>query len=352
MHAHVALGELDQRVAEALGVGRPGGLGFRARLDLGLGGARDLGRALDAVHALGMGGRLGVALALLRQEVQQHDALEALGALEVLDDQVHVVSIERTDVGDAQFLEDMARHDRVAHHLAELVERLVDPGADHGDGLDEVRHLVVRALHDAIGADLRQVARQRADRLADRPLVVVQHDDHALARRGRVVERLEGDARAQRRVADHRDDVRSQRLVARRHGEAEPERDRRAGVAGVEQVVFALVRVGEAAHAVGLAQRLEARAPAGQELVDVALVRDIEHQSVAVEVEYAVQRHRQLDHAQVGSEVPAGLLHAGEQEAARLVAQRRQGLRRQSLEVRRRGDRLEQGQALGRVHGA
>ena len=47
--------------------------------------------------------------------------------------------------------------------------------------------------------------------------------------------------------------------------------------------------------------------PAGHELVGVALVRGVPDQPVFGAVEGAVQGERQLDDAEVGSEVPAGL---------------------------------------------
>jgi hypothetical protein len=77
VHAQVALGELDQRVAEGLGEGRAAGRAARelelARVD----GERRLRRlSLRGVDALGVRERLRVALALLRQRVQQHDAVE------------------------------------------------------------------------------------------------------------------------------------------------------------------------------------------------------------------------------------------------------------------------------------
>jgi hypothetical protein len=57
---------------------------------------------------------------------QQHDAVELAHALEVLDDVVHVVAVDRADVGHAELLEHVPLHDRVAQHLADLVDRMLD----------------------------------------------------------------------------------------------------------------------------------------------------------------------------------------------------------------------------------
>ena len=91
-----------------------------------------------------------------------------------------------------------------------------------------------------------------------------------------VVERLERHAAGERAVADDRDD----RLVA-----AAQRRAPRASPSATEiellacpvskHVVRALAPLGEAAHAAVLAQRVEPLAPAGEQLVHVALVPDV-----------------------------------------------------------------------------
>ena len=217
--------------------------------------------------------------------------------------------------------------------------------------------LLIRALHDLGAADAREVTRHRAHRLRDRPLVVVQDHEHALAARARVVERLERDARSEARVADHRDRVRLGRLVRRAAREAERQADAGACVTGVEQVVLALVGVRESAQPVGHAQLLEALATPGEDLVRIALVADIPHAAIALEVEHVVQRGGELDHAEVRAEVAAGALHGVQQEVAHLGADLRQRLERQALEVGRAGDAVEQrlrgalGGAGGRIGG-
>ena len=228
MHAHIALGELHERVAEALGVRRASCLAVgRFAVCFGL----DLGASctrcsrcrstFDSMHTLGVRGCFGVALALLGQQVQQHHTFQAFGSFQVFDDQVHIMTIERPHVGHAQLFEHMTGNHRVPHDLTKLIQRLIHLGTNHWDRMDEVRHLVMRALHDAVRANLRQVARQRTHRLADRPLIVVQHHDHALARSSRVVQRFEGNTCAERCVTDHRDHMRTLlgalRLLARGH---------------------------------------------------------------------------------------------------------------------------------------
>ena len=126
------------------------------------------------------------------------DAVELAHALEHVDESIHVVAVDRPDVAHAELLEDVAGNEAVAPPLADVVERLVDLAADERDRLDEALGLLTRALNAAAAADPREVLRQRADRLGDRPLVVVEDDEQLRPRRARVVERLERNAGAAR----------------------------------------------------------------------------------------------------------------------------------------------------------
>ena len=74
---------------------------------------------------------------------------------------------------------------------------------------------------------------------------------------------------------------------------------------GAERVVFAFGALGEAGQAVALAQRPDAGAAARQDLVRIGLVADVPDQPVLRRVEDVVQRHRQFDHAEPGTEMPA-----------------------------------------------
>ena len=104
-----------------------------------------------------------------------------------------------------------------------------------------------------------------------------------------------------------------------------------------ERVVFAFGALGEAGQPALLAQRADAVAPAGQDLVRIGLVADVPDQTVVRRVEDIVQRDRQLDHAEPGAEMAAGVGHGVDQLGAQLVRQLRQvafGSSRKSAGVR------------------
>ena len=103
-----------------------------------------------------------------------------------------------------------------------------------------------------------QVLGDGADVLVDGPLVVVEHDDHALGVRGDVVQRLVSDAAGEGRVAGERDDVLLAAGHVARHGHAQRGGERRARVAGAEAIVLAFGAQHEAVEAAGLADGVEA----------------------------------------------------------------------------------------------
>ena len=73
-----------------------------------------------------------------------------------------------------------------------------------------------------------------------------------------------------------------------------------------ERVVFALGALGEAGEAAAHAQRADAVAPPGENLVRIGLMADVPDDAVARRVEQVVQRDGQLDDAEPCPEVAAG----------------------------------------------
>jgi hypothetical protein len=132
---------------------------------------------------------------------------------------------------------------------------------------------------------------------------------------------------------------------------------RRRGVAVLDPVVLALGAAGVAGEAPALAEPLEPRDPPGEHLVHVGLVAGVEDDRLARGVEHAVQRDGQLDAAEVGTQVTAGLRHAGDQRVADLRSEQRQLVGREGPHIVGAPERLQErhGSAvssLRRVHGS
>jgi len=112
-------------------------------------------------------------------------------------------------------------------------------------------------------------------------------------------------------------------------------------VAGTDDVVLGLRTAREAAEAAVLTDGAEAVAPAGEQLVRIALVAHVPDDLVARAVEHAVQRHRQLDRAQAGGQVAAHLTDAREDGLPDLTGEKRQFRLGELLEVGGVGDLIE-----------
>jgi hypothetical protein len=189
----------------------------------------------------------------------------------------------------------------------------------------------------------RQIGRQPAHRRRDRHVVVVQDDHQPVARRLRVVHRLIGHARRHRAVADHRN--RLARLVRQLvgHRKAQRRRNRGRAVRRAERIIFALAPLGEARQPAAGAQRADAVAPPGQDLVRIALVADIPDQPVFGRVEHIMDRRGQFDHAQPAPRWPPVTDTAADRFGAQFVGKLAELRRFKLAEIGRDIDLVEQG---------
>ena len=111
---------------------------------------------------------------------------------------------------------------------------------------------------------------------------------------------------------------------------------------GAERVVLALGAFGEAGQAAAHAQRADAIAPSGQDLVRIGLMADVPDQPVARGVEHVVQRHGQFDHAEAGAEMTAGRGDGIDRLLAQLVGDLTQLALFQAAEIVRSFYNIEQ----------
>ena len=208
----------------------------------------------------------------------------------------------------AQVLERVGEREDV---VAALEITVVEP-----EGAEEV------VLGCAMGrAQLGEIAVEAAVVLGDGLFVVVDDDDEPAAELGCVAQALEGKAARERAVADHRDHVvRLAREVARL-GKTACEAHRGRSMAHGKEIVLRLVRVGKAGDLTivgGVQKRL--RAP-GEELVRIALVRNVEDDLVGGGAEHVMERDGELDHGEVGGDMPAVRGRFVDDDLAHLAAQ-------------------------------
>src|SRR5215472_7646180 len=114
-----------------------------------------------------------------------------------------------------------------------------------------------------------------------------------------------------------------------------------------ERVVFAFRALGKTGQPAALADRANAVAAAGQDLVRVCLMADIPNQPVARRVENIVQRYRQLDDAEAGAEMTAGYRDGVDQFRPQFVRQLPKVFLRQLAQIGRKIDLVEQRRPIG-----
>ncbi len=315
-----------------------GGFGRRAGLDQADRGV-ELARAVVS-HGVGLS-KL-VALAFFRDHMQE---LRARALVEQLDDvfqrgdeRVQVVAIDRADVIETKFLEQGGGH----HHAFGVLFKALGQ-------LKQWRcvfeHLLAHAFGGGIEApahELGQVAVERAHGRRNRHVVVVEHHQQTPLGHASVVQGLKGHTRGHGAVANDGHGRALLTLDVRSQCHTQSRGNAGGGVGGAEGVELALDAARKAADATELTQAAHAVAPTGEDFVRVGLVAHVPHQAVVRRVKHAVQGDRQLNGAQIGTQVTAGLGHAVENVVAQFVGQWLELVARQAAQVSGGFDRSEQ----------
>ena len=239
---------------------------------------------MPLLHALEPAGlRRLEALPLDGMDVDDDRAVGIEGALQRRPQRFHVVTVDRSHVGEVELLEEESgsrvRLDRRLDLGPEAPDAIAEAERELGQARLDVLACVIEAR---VGAQALKRAGDRADVGRDRHPVVVEDDDDRGLQAAGVVQGLEGDAAGERAVADHRDDATVfADAVAHRLLETDGVADRGRGVAGAHDVVLGLEHRAERRQPVVLANRLEAVGPAREDLVRIGLVADVPEDLVA-----------------------------------------------------------------------
>ena len=173
-----------------------------------------------------------------------------------------------------------------------------------------------------------------ADIRVDGHVVVVEDDDHRLSAGGSRGQAFIGKPAGQRPVSENAGNIIMLAAQGPRLCHPHRDRDRVGSMAGDEGVVIGLTRFGEPGDAAVLTQRAETIPAAGDDLVDIALMPDIENDAVNRRVIDAVKGQGQLHGAQVGRQMSAGLGNRLDKEDAHFIRKGFQFLLRQRLDIR------------------
>ena len=151
-----------------------------------------------------------------------------------------------------------------------------------------------------------EVAGDGSDILIDRPFVIVEDDDELLGSLRDVVEGLECRAAGECCVTSDGDDVAVILCQVACGGHAEGGGKCGSSVPSAVAVMLGLGAEEETIQAFVSPDRVNVGSTAGQHLVNVALVGDIEYEVVLRRREHPVHGDAQLDNTEVRAEVAAG----------------------------------------------
>ncbi len=289
--------------------------------------------------------RRGEALALDGRDVHDDRPFGRQRLPERLAQALQVVPVDHAHVGPVELLPPQPRRpeglDRLLQVRTEALERRADSDRQAGEAALDVR---ARMPQLRVQPDAVEIQGQGADVGGDRHAVVVQHDDDRRAQAPGLSDRLERHATGHRSVADHRHDlaVLPPALLAHRLLDADRVADRGRGVTGAHDVVGRLGDRAEGREATVLADRREAVAAAGEDLVRVGLVADVPEDLVARGIEQRVQGDGELAGAEVGAEVAADLADGVDDVLPDLLSELLELLVGEALEVLGSVDRLQQ----------
>ena len=202
------------------------------------------------------------------------------------------------------------------------------------DGAQQAVHIA----HDVAG----EVFRQRTDIGGNRHFVVVEDDQQIDIH---IACAVQGFKRLTCRHGSVADDGDAAAVVAQlfvRNGHAQSRADGCGRMAYAERVVFRLAAFRKTGQTAVLTHGVHLIFAAGEDFVRIALVADIPDQMVFGRVVHIMQRHRQLDRAQVTGEMAARLTDGIQQKFAQFGGDLRQLFFLQTAQILRRIDNIEQ----------
>ena len=167
-----------------------------------------------------------VALALFRNGMDEHGAAQCARTCQNADKLMRIMPVDRPEVGEAHFLKQLMRQQKVLDAVFEALHPFGKQPSDR-PCIEQTYDAPFEAHIAAAHAHVGQLAMNGADVWGDRHIVIVQYDDKRHVRLPRIVHALERKSARHCAVSDERD-CRSV-LVPELHGarHAERSRDRR-----------------------------------------------------------------------------------------------------------------------------
>ena len=210
----------------------------------------------------------------------------AVDLRERLAEELDIVAVVRPEIRKPHLLEELPRHDGAADAVADLGDRLLHRrGRIAGCCCRSERTSCLSSLYARADADAVEVRGYRADGLGDAHLVVVEDDEQALAQMRAVIEGLERHPGRHRAVANEGDDAPLLAPASRfRPRGPTPGRARRRRGPRRRRRTGSRPAIGKPERPPSVRIVGKRVAPAGEDLVGVDLVADVEDQPVLQQV--------------------------------------------------------------------
>ena len=265
--------------------------------------------------------RFVISVTLLGQDVNDHGLLQLFNILQGLDEAWQIMTVDGAIIAETKGIEetllllvDKESFDRVLHPLHAPCNRLTDDRNVLKTAADDRFCVLPAAGCTQVG----QVPAEGAHVAGNGHLVIIENDDHAGFGIARVIQRFVAHAAGHCAVTHQGNHLMGLPFQITGAGHAQGSRKRCRSMASLEGVVFALAALGKAGQAAISAQGMETVIAASQQLMDIALVADVEDQLVRRHIEDAVQCQGQFDNAKIRRQMAAVLGYRGHQFRADL----------------------------------
>ncbi|MPM65310.1 hypothetical protein SDC9_112205 [bioreactor metagenome] len=266
-----------------------------------------------------------ITFSLYRSYMEQNRAIKLPRVAQQTGQVLHVVAVNRAQIGKAHILEHAAGQNGILKGLFQAVGNPVNvaPQGKHAHGLAvallDAQILRLEPLMGQVLGDTPHV-------FGDGHAVVVEDDNHRLAALSGVGQPFVGQAAREGAVTNEGNHAILLVPKGSGPGHAQRHRDGIGGMPGDKGVVKAFTGLGITRHAAEGTQRFHHRVPSCEHLVAVALMPHVENKPVSAGVKHPVQGNGKLHRAQVGGQMaPAGGNHL-HQPLPKLVTKLRNSL--------------------------
>ena len=296
--------------------------GIRERLcrsDLGVrdAGQVEFGNAM-VIAGVRLSGR--IALALFRHDMEQCRPGLSTDSLENAFQFRLVVAVDESKIVKPHILEHRGMVHGPANCFFAVLKSAFDGRSDDRHTVQEAVDIFLGRKIAACGAQMAKIACQRTNIMGNGHFIIVK-DDQEIVQLSDIVHPLVDHAAGERTVAD--DGHHMARLPFQLFGPCDADGNRKSciAVSGDKSVMGALIGIRKARKAVQLPQGAKALIPPGQELMGVALMSYVKHESILRSLKDTVECYRQLDRTEIGSKMTACFGYAVQQKLTDLAAE-------------------------------